>query len=212
MYHQATDVLQELQSRQCPHFIVHIFSNGGCFLWEWISHLLLQPHRDDLGINVQSLRGRLVGRVFDSSPANYEGRPDGIIHALQHITPTTEKNRLLQMAKKVDAYQVNLRHEEFWNKMCTNHDVTVPELYLYSENDSLTSLAPLQKLICKRREILGKDNVWTHNFLDSEHCCHLLKYPNMYDSILGKFIGSCSGGDCGVDGKLVDQRQMISKL
>jgi hypothetical protein len=193
---QAFDVLHELQSRQCPQFVVHMFSNGGCFLWEWIAHILTQQHQsinwNDSSIDVRALRGRLIGCVFDSSPANYEGRPDGIVAVLQHVTPMTERNRLLEIAKRVDASAVNKRHDEFWNKMTCDRHLGAPELYLYSNNDKLTAHKPLQKLIEKRVEVLGKENVLAHNFIDSEHCAHLLKYPEQYDSELRKFVAMCS--------------------
>lgn len=193
---QAFDILHELESRQCSQFIVHIFSNGGCFLWEWMAHILMQQHRKILcnnsTIDVQKLRNRLAGCVFDSSPANYEGRPDGIVSALQHVTPIAEKNRLLEIAGKVDTSTVNARHDKFWDKLCNDHCFGVPELYMYSENDQLTLHKPLQKLITRRHDLLGKGNVWVNNFVDSEHCAHLLKYPEQYDSVLGQFIASCS--------------------
>ena len=195
MYHQAFDILEELQSRRSTQFIVHMFSNGGCFLWEWLAHIF-QHHQhvtwNDTNIDVQNIRGKLIGRVLDSAPANYEGRPDGIVSALQHIKPPSEKNRLLGMAEKVDASNVNLRHDDFWNMMLRDNYFEVPELYLYSENDKLTSYEALRKLINEREKLLGKEHVWSHNFLDSEHCGHLLKYPRQYDSILGQFVASCS--------------------
>ena len=96
------------------------------------------------------------------------------------------------MAEKVDASNVNLRHDDFWNMMLSDNYFEVPELYLYSENDKLTSYEALTKLINEREKLLGKEHVWSHNFLDSEHCGHLLKYPRQYDSILGQFVASCS--------------------
>ena len=198
LYHQTLDILNELQSRQCPQFILHIFSNGGCFLWEWITHILIEGHQfitwKDYSINTQNLRSRLVGCVFDSSPANYEGRPHGIVSALQHISPPSEKARLINMAKKVDSSTVMKRHNEFWNNMCNHRRLSVPELYLYSENDRLTPYKPLQKLIDKRKEVLGEENIWVCDFIDSDHCGHLLKYPKQYDSILRQFIAACSRG------------------
>ena len=195
MYHQAFDILRELQVRRSPQVIVHIFSNGGCFLWEWLAHIL-QHHQhvswNDTNVDVKNIRCRLIGRVLDSAPANYEGRPDGIISALQHIKPISEKNRLLGIAEKVHATNVNLRHDKFWKMMLNDNYFEVPELYLYSENDKLTSYEPLRKLINEREKLLGKEHVWSHNFLDSEHCGHLLKYPEQYDSILGQFVASCS--------------------
>jgi hypothetical protein len=193
---QAFDILHELQSRKCPQYVVHVFSNGGCFLWEWIAHMLVQQHQsiawNDISVDVRALRDRLIGSIFDSSPANYEGRPIGIVAALQHITPTTEKNRLIEIAKNVDASRVNKRHDEFWNKMTYDRQLGVPELYLYSENDQLAVHKPLQKLIQNREEVVGKENVFAHNFIDSEHCAHLLKYPKQYDFELGKFVAICS--------------------
>ena len=205
MYDQAFDILHELQYRQCQQFIVHIFSNGGCFLWEWIAHILMQQCQriswNNTCIDVQNLRSKLVGRVFDSAPANYEGRPDGILSALQHIKPIEDRNHLLNMARRVDASRVNVRHDEFWQKMRDDNHLAVPELYMCSKNDRLTSFAPLKQLIINREEVLGKENVRTHIFSDSDHCGHLLKYPEEYDLILGQFLFACN-----------NKNAMVSKL
>lgn len=218
----AWEILDELQTRQCPRFVVHIFSNGGCFLWEWIRYFLFQQHRyqqlkqphvawNNSNIHIHNLQRRLVGRVFDSAPAHYAGATGGIEAALQHITPLTEKSRLLGLAKKMNSSQVKVRHDEFWNNLC--HDtIAVPELYLYSETDRLTAYGPLEKLMEQRKHIVGEEHVWTHNFLDSEHCCHLLKYPEKYEDTLGKFLLSCSSHVNEMDEESNSECAVISKM
>ena len=214
LQHQALDILHELQIRQCPRFIVHAFSNGGCLLWEWMRYYLFDNQQrvtfNNIEINMQQLRYGLVGRIFDSAPAYYGGRTDGLEMALQHVTPEAEKERLTNLAKRNDPAQVQIRHAEFWNNLC-NDAIHNPELYLYSTSDELTHCKPLEELIKQRKERLGNGNVESHNFVDSVHCCHLLKYPEQYDKIVCQFLETCS-----VTGNVVGQSKnesaILSKL
>jgi hypothetical protein len=167
--------------------------------------------RENPSIDVRTLRQRFVGRVFDSAPAHYGGRINGIETALQHITPITERNRLLDFAKKLDASLAEVRHHEFWNNLCRD-PIVVPELYLYSEADHLTACGPLEEFIEQRRDVVGRQNVWTQNFRDSEHCCHLLKYPEQYEAVLEKFLSSCTPGIREIDREATSESALISKM
>ena len=95
MINLAINTLKELQSLQPPFIIFHIFSNNGCFFWEWIRYLLFDNEQDSISsanIDVQGLRQKIVGVVFDSAPAYYDGKVHILQSALDYVSPETERN------------------------------------------------------------------------------------------------------------------------
>ena len=62
--------------------------------------------------------------------------------------------------------------------------------YLYSEVDYLCLSHDIHKFYMESAKRYGKDNVAYRNFVDSEHCAHILKYPEEYRSELQKLIES----------------------
>jgi hypothetical protein len=189
----ANDTLQELQSRQTPHFIVHVFSNGGCFLYEWMRYILTtkQSSPQHSNIDAHDLKQKLIGLVFDSAPAYYGERTDGLEAALQFVSPAEERDRLIGLARALDPNDVKCRHHQFWTNQ-SNDATMVPQLYLYSRKDHLTSYKPLEKLIDDKQVLLGGERtVWKHDFVDSDHVGHLLKYPDEYERITAQFTGFC---------------------
>mmetsp|Transcript_20052 Transcript_20052/g.37754 ORF Transcript_20052/g.37754 Transcript_20052/m.37754 type:complete len:605 (-) Transcript_20052:2773-4587(-) len=48
MKHLAIHTLRELHNNQTPYFIFHVFSNNGCFFWEWIRFLLFGQQHSSL--------------------------------------------------------------------------------------------------------------------------------------------------------------------
>ncbi|KAL9179740.1 hypothetical protein ACHAXT_007710 [Thalassiosira profunda] len=191
----AIDILQELQRLQPPQFILHIFSNNGCFIWEWIRFILF--HRPallsaiDPKLDANELRQRFIGIVFDSAPAHYDGRSDALESALAYVSPLEERNRLVDKAKSLDHTAMKRRFADFWGGLL-NDPTDIPQLYLYSQCDELASAKRLEELISYRESVLRKANIWMHRFPDSEHCGHLLKCPEMYDRLVKQFLGDCA--------------------
>mmetsp|Transcript_16221 Transcript_16221/g.35055 ORF Transcript_16221/g.35055 Transcript_16221/m.35055 type:complete len:284 (-) Transcript_16221:809-1660(-) len=198
----AINILQELQTIQPPYFTLHLFSNNGCFLWEWIRYLLFGQDSPlscaDSNVDVHNLRLKLVGVVFDSAPAYYDGNTDTLESALHYVSSSTERNNLLEITKSLDVNVVKQRFDNFWSSLC-NDSTDIPQLYLYSQCDKLASAEHLEKLIAHRKEFMGERKIWKHMFLDSEHCCHILKYPEEYDELIKQFLSFCTsqiGGAC----------------
>lgn len=190
----AISLLTEIQSLQPPYFVIHIFSNNGCFLWEWIRYLLFESSSLDLTtVDIYNLRRKLIGVVFDSAPVYYNGMIDGIQSALQYI-PIKEKDHILQVASTIDTHLLKQRFHEFWNGLC-NDTTNIPQLYMYSTSDELASAKEIESLIQYRstlKEEERSNNVWKHNFTDSEHCGHILKYPEVYHSQVKQFLDFCT--------------------
>ena len=197
MQHLAINTLKELQALQPPYFIIHIFSNGGCFLWECIRYILYE--QDTLqqlssthnSIDVSNLQQKLIGVIFDSAPGYYDGRIDDLQSALEYVSSDIERKDLLTMTKSLDQNVVHQRFTEFWNGL-SNDSTNIPQLYLYSQYDHLTSVKHIEMLIECRKDLIGmKGKIWKHPFLDSEHCCHLLKYPQEYSKSIKEFLAFC---------------------
>ena len=198
MKHLAINTLREIQTMQPPHFIIHVFSNNGCFLWEWMRSLLLEQasalsSADDSSIDLfHNLRQKLFGIIFDSGPAHYDGKTASLLSALQFVSPESERNILLGTAQSLDDNVVKKRFDEFWSGLC-NDSTGIPQMYMYSQCDLLAPMMQLEKLIAHREKILRRDVVIRkHMFLDSEHCCHLLKYPEEYEVLVKQFLSLCT--------------------
>lgn len=188
MKHLAIDILKELQAIQPPYYIFHVFSNNGCFLWEWIRYLLYESG----DIEMQGIdRQKLLGIIFDSSPAYYDGKIDMLQSALQYVPSLIERNDLLDMVATLDPNVVEQRCHNFWNGLCNDTVTNIPELYVYSQEDKLASANHVEKLIEHRKDLIGKRKIWKHKFIDSEHCGHLLKYPNEYNGLVQRFLSFC---------------------
>ena len=197
MQHLAINTLKELQVLQPPYFIIHIFSNGGCFLWECIRYILYEQDTSKQlssthsSINVSNLKHKLIGVIFDSAPGYYDGKIDDLQSALEYVSSDIERKDLLTKTKTLDQNVVHQRFAEFWNGLL-NDSTNIPQLYLYSQCDHLASAKYIEKLIEYRNDRIGmKRRVWKHNFLDSEHCCHLLKYPEEYSKSVKEFLAFC---------------------
>mmetsp|Transcript_26593 Transcript_26593/g.41980 ORF Transcript_26593/g.41980 Transcript_26593/m.41980 type:complete len:325 (+) Transcript_26593:271-1245(+) len=216
MKHLAIHTLRELHNNQTPYFIFHVFSNNGCFFWEWIRFLLFgQQHSSLLSddddddddessimIDLRNLRQKLVGVIFDSAPAYYDGDAKIVRSAFRYVVSPTKNNEQnnhpLEITNSLNANVVKQRFRDFWSGLCQDPS-NIPQLYVYSQCDKLAPADQLEELIECREEILGEGNVWRHLFLDSEHCSHLLKYPNEYDGLVRQFLSFCMsqiGGMC----------------
>jgi len=189
MKHLAINSLQHIQRLQPPHFIIHIFSNNGCFLWEWIRCILFHQ------CHTSALKNKLLGVIFDSAPAYFHGKIDDLQSALEYVDNKEQREKLITMTRLLNHNRVRRRHNEFWNGLCNDACASenLPHLYLYSDCDKLANVRYLEELIAQRRQqTSGKERVWSHKFVDSSHCGHLKKYPIVYEHSVGKFLEFCT--------------------
>ena len=173
-------------------------------------------------IDIQNLRQNLIGIIFDSAPAYYGGKTDTLQSALQYVSSVSERKHLQNyVTTSLPQGVVKQRFRDFWYGLCSGGDDdddddtktnSIPQLYLYSQCDKLASYKHLEDLIAYREKMLllrnngkkkRKNNgtsmsmIWKHKFDESEHCCHLLKYPEMYGSLIKQFLGFCTTHPCG---------------
>lgn len=192
MEHIAINTLQHIQKLQPPHFIIHIFSNNGCFLWEWIRYILFFHESN------YNLQDKLIGIIFDSAPAYFHGKIDGLQSALEYVGNKEQRDKLINMARSLNPNQVKHRHDEFWNGLRddTYGSEHVPQLYLYADNDPLANVKYLEELIAYRRQqISRKERIWSRKFVASSHCGHLKKYPTEYEQFVRGFLEFCTSAD-----------------
>jgi hypothetical protein len=215
--HLAINLLQELHTLQPPQIVLHLFSNNGCFLWEWVRHLLFEQQDVssscfDSAIDAQNLKQKLIGVIFDSAPAHYHGNTSAIPSAFQYLDSPIEKDHLLGIAKDLDPQVVKQRFDSYWNGLRSD-STNIPQLYLFSESDALSSAQHIEELIGFRIDVLGKRNIWKHKFSNSDHCAHLLKNPSVYEESVNLFLRFCIDNHCcGTCGALEGDLSGCSKL
>mmetsp|Transcript_16131 Transcript_16131/g.37037 ORF Transcript_16131/g.37037 Transcript_16131/m.37037 type:complete len:258 (-) Transcript_16131:1045-1818(-) len=182
----AREIIETIHASRCPVFLFHAFSNGGCFLWEQV-RAILEEEQSDPAVTV---RQKLVGVVFDSSPACFLPDHDHFQEALQYCP---WPHRMLARWKEcyvISPADVAERALQYWESMraATTHG---RELYLYSQNDELTPYEPLHALVQHRQEQFGRDLIRSHVWISSPHCCHLWMHPQEYRTQIEAFVNVC---------------------
>ena len=202
----AINILRQIMTLDCPIFIVHVFSNGGCFLWEKIRQILYTRtiqttnstiHENDIYYIVDKIRNKLGGVVFDSSPASFANNPNLIFNAMKY-SPFLERWKLYSymfarkkvLGDKKESIIRLTRANDYWCGM-RNCISNVPQLYIYSQNDHLTPFHPLDELVYHRQRELGNDIIHSLKFQDSPHCSHLRSHPKEYTEAIQSFIHKC---------------------
>ena len=191
MYQLAMEVVNNASSLPSSHIIFHVFSNGGCFLWESICKILSV---EELSTQAKILKMRLQAVVFESSPAHYTENSNLLNNALKFCSPSDREiaHNYLQCREallgKEKYSQMNLqRARDYWEglKNCT---FPVHTLYICSKNDKLTPFEELYDLIQHRVSQQQSYIVEYCIFEDSAHCQHILKYPLEYEECILSFV------------------------
>ena len=225
----AEEILLRLGRSRGP-FVVHVFSNGGAFLWEEIRSLL----RGDDGSPATSSSAppssprSLVGVVFDSAPAFYPGAMESLHAVLQHVPDDegerTDAYRMIEAVRSQtgpEAFEEMLRDSAatYWEGMKSDGfgegdaavaaAAAVPQLYLYSEADELARSGPIDDLVRHRRTLCGGDDglVQAARFRASSHCAHLRKDPVAYRTALEGFLDRCLVRYSRGEGKAADRAE-----
>ena len=189
----ASQTIKDIANLDCSMWIIQLFSNGGCFLWDAMERQL----RTDGNLNSSSLnrvKTRLRGIVFDSSPADFRGTGTEVEERINRVLmQCTVKARLWL---KIDLFRMGktLKNgsnaaEEFWNRM-KGCDWALPQLYIFSDNDILTPSNPLRDLVNFRKHKFG-DIIKSKSFSSSPHCGHILVHEKDYSEALTNFLEFC---------------------
>lgn len=199
MIHQhAVDIVNALYTEYyhgCSYIILHVFSNGGCFLYEAIRDLVLQVHnkgkQKDIDIDAQKFfREKFHGIVFDSAPAYYRDNQELLQNALKYCTIEDRRavQRYLDKREKSNLSREEKiqRANEYWNHMMQD-GMKVEKLFVLSKNDALTPFEPLWELIEHQKKLHG-NRINTMIFTESDHCRHLLNFEREYSNAIRGFI------------------------
>ena len=189
--------------------IFHSFSNGGCFLLEQFRNLMYSTGNSPCGKNI-----RIVGTIFDSSPAFYSNNDvfyGGQLSRAMQYTSWFDRMRIRlylsgrawrkrKMGVKFEE-EVRERARTYWRRMlehgapCTSSpNDPEPELYLYSNVDSLCPIKPLESLIRHRSNEVKhqrRRHVMKVLFDKSPHCCHIRTQPHIYELSVKNFLEFC---------------------
>jgi Eukaryotic protein of unknown function (DUF829) len=187
------DVVETLLHSQCSLVIFHGFSNGGCFLWEQIKNILnTTPDDHDTNIILQSLRSKIVGVVFDSSPAYFHPKDHNKLDdALQYCRWQERLQITLhQWMHPVRPQDATTRATTYWEKM-RNDPWEIRQLYLYSTDDALTPYQPLEELIHHRQQLFGTHRILAKSWISSPHCTHLMTHQDDYQDAVTSFLHLC---------------------
>ena len=187
-----------------PKILVHVFSNGGCLLWEQL-RLILDSSKGECASSkvLRNLDATLVGTIFDSCPS---GRLEEIGRAMAFCTPMERFQASIQGGfdywtlshRRIVTERVRQRGREYVDRL-RDHPSSIPQLYLFSESDPLAPHREIQDLVEARRKLAGKNRIWKRTWQFSPHCAHLLTNPGEYREAVEIFI---SGTDFRSQSKL----------
>jgi Eukaryotic protein of unknown function (DUF829) len=205
----AWDTLRELHRLEASRFVMHSFSNGGCFLYEQVQRILSTRHEQaDPDLSTALMRLEMVGGVFDSCPALDLSRIDG---ALAYCTA----EELEQLDAMLPNYRTELsqylsqRQDEYHQYMLESCP-DMPQLYIYSRNDPLVPFQPLDALVEDRAKkslkrirsrVAGQRQpppppvVRKLVLDDSPHCAHYLYHRDLYEAALDSFLALLGSGE-----------------
>jgi len=196
MHQLATAVIEKAGSLPSSHISLHVFSNGGCFLWESIRDIL---SLEELCASAKIVKARLRGVVFDSSPAYYAGNYELLGNALKYCLPSDREKALNYMQSiesslgREKCAQLSLQRAlDYWEGL-RNCSFPVQSLYICSRDDKLTPFEKLYDLIQYRVSRQGAHSVKYCIFEDSAHCQHIMKYPMEYKECIFSFVQQLDG-------------------
>ena len=187
----ATETIRDILKIDPSMLIVHVFSNGGCFLWDAMENEL----KTDSEPPSSSLKRLTRGIVFDSSPADYRGTDEEVENIVNRVLMHCSlKERLflkIELFYRGETLNSGSRAaKEFWDRR-KNCEWVLPQLYFFSEDDALTPSRPLRELIVFRKQKFG-NLIRSKSFSSSAHCGHIIKHPDDYIHHLTIFLEFCS--------------------
>ena len=185
--HPIHFLLQEIAPK--GNMIIHSFSNGGAFLVA--EHLRSWSKGESTTLDP----ARVAGLVFDSAPAYLHAGAGGKAMTAS-MPPGPVRSTAAAAITVLSTVWGSLVGERgpdgYWKLMggfqpLQRGDGTVcPELYVYSEDDTITHFSDLQGLVHGRAELPGS-HVLEAVFRSSPHVSHLKTAPSTYAAICGAF-------------------------
>lgn len=185
----AWRLLARLRDGHNSPMLFHVFSNGGCFLWESIRRVLdlqrniscPQPAQSIL----KTIEGRIGGVVFDSSPCWF-GNGSNLSAALVYCSESEQKAIEEEFGITAGLKEGGANQVHYDPTRCSDYfaylqqdELDIPQLYLCSKNDPLCDFEKVLEMVAQRRlhQICPvKVQFWS----ESKHCGHLRTDPQKY--------------------------------
>ena len=199
----AWEVLACIHKTPSPVVLFHVFSNGGCFVWEQIRRIFdqkeIQEHSGErISSDLSRIQARVRGVVFDSCPGADLER---IGQAMEYCT-WQERMQVLASSCGVDylflnhgSIQEKLRSRgQCYMEYLRSDPRRMPQLYLYSGDDPLARAHAIDELIANRKKLIGDNLIWKRRWDSSPHCSHIIKHTEEYNDAVNSFLEFCIGG------------------
>ena len=182
---------------QQPRLFVHLFSNGGAFVWREALSAMRESRRGDAEYDdLQLCSAALEGVVFDSAPA-YINLKTGV----NAIGSALQGKLLLVRLFLQGLFLLFAVLRRVWTLLCCAETLAVEfwsfwedekntlgarTLYIYGQDDHLTDATALDGLAATRGDEHGAD-VTTLRFVHSGHVQHLRTHTEEYIAELRAF-------------------------
>ncbi|KAF7997413.1 hypothetical protein HCN44_005984 [Aphidius gifuensis] len=185
-------VISDRSLDQHPIFF-HVFSNGGAFLYQQISLAIEQSYKNT----------RVKGVIFDSSPG--ERRVTALFKAISAVLGGNLMTNIPMSLLITIFLSVLWLYEVFAHAWGIDHPVRTnpialteephswPQLFLYSDVDTLIPATDVEKFAIRRAE--RGIHVQLVMFRDSPHVKHYATYPDVYVNTVCNFINDCLSFD-----------------
>lgn len=186
------ELLSDLNLEEHP-VLFHMFSNGGCIIYRYISEFVCQDATN---------RVQIRGCVFDSGPAITT-----IFGMTQASMVSVRGSRLYRLAVSIITFlylaflgvleyaasfiwkqQREMFRVGLW-KSLAEEPLRCPQLFLYSKADEICSYLSIQQFLEHRR----KRGVPVHSIRweDSPHVGHLVAHTEAYTQNVHNFLDEC---------------------
>jgi hypothetical protein len=86
--------------------------------------------------------------------------------------------------------ELERRTTEYFESM-RNDPSGIPQLYLFSKDDTLAQHGPIEELARHRQRLFGRERILLQEWESSPHCAHLLKHPVEYEVAVSTFAEFC---------------------
>jgi hypothetical protein len=191
----AWHVFQVIEKEQPECFVMHVFSNGGCFVWESMCRIWEQAFKEEALLDdavknsLRKQRDLFKGVVLDSCPAWYGTHPEGLWKVLQ-TCPQQDLKQVIERYGQESLQHLNLEHclarnQEYFDYLATDL-LNAPQLYLYSQDDLFADATHITALIDKQRQTKTQA-IHVQQWETSKHCAHLREHPEDYRQAVQAF-------------------------
>ena len=214
-----SDFLQDSEINTNPRIpvFIHLFSNGGGFVWEHMEQLLHNSASDRLfesfssfdsedtplhcNTNFYAIRRNLAGIIYDSCPCYPSWRSGknalsasltasgSPIIVVWFLTAIMYVGYLLEHLWNCIRGKKQHRLKE-WFQHLQDSDLCHQEAYVYSTADNVCEPTHLQDFISSRKQ-RHHAIVEVLEFDDSPHVQHYLKHPDEYADFIHTFCSRC---------------------